>query len=352
MPAASSSSLNLPLIVTAGEPAGVGGELLLMAVAKGEGGLITIDDPARLTALCKRGGIDLHIYETDGTNLADSKNITLANSPNSLGVIPITWPQSPEFGTPSTANAKQVIANIKQGVMLAQNRQVAGIVTCPIQKASLYAAGFRYHGHTEYLAALDASDDRDQATPLMMLACHDIGLRIVPLTIHIPLSEVTSHITEDKIYRTLHTMHTALIQDFAIHPPRIYTAGLNPHAGEDGTIGREETTIIAPAIARAVADGLHIKGPYSADTLFTKAMQNKYDAVLAMYHDQALIPIKTLAFDTAVNITLGLRFIRTSPDHGTALDIAGSFTASPTSLMAAIQTARLMYAHRHANTHV
>lgn len=337
--------LDLPLVVTVGEPAGVGGELLLAAVAKGERGLITIDDPARLSALCKQGGIDLRLYETDGTN---NKHIHEANS---LGVIPITWPQSPRFGNPKTANAKQVIANIKRGVTLTHNRQVAGIVTAPIQKASLYAAGFRYHGHTEYLAALDAPKNKNKPTPLMMLACQDIGLRVVPLTIHIPFAEVTSHISEDKIYRTLHAMHTALTQDFAIPSPRIYTAGLNPHAGEDATIGTEETTIIAPAIARAVADGLHVKGPYSADTLFTEARQNKYDAVLAMYHDQALIPIKTLAFDTAVNITLGLGFIRTSPDHGTALDLAGTFSASPTSLIAAIQTARLMYANRHAPRH-
>ena len=330
----------LPLLVTPGEPAGVGSELLLKAVAAGAVGLITIDHPPRLHALAKQGGLDsIRFYETDGTPAA-------ANSRDaSLGIIPITWQETPRAGKPSPTNAQQVINAIKQGVRLAQQQKVAGVVTNPIHKATLAAGGFAYAGHTEYLAELDndvRATDQPPAQPVMMLACQKTGLRVVPLTRHLPLAQVPRHITKPTIKHHLHIMHTALQRDFAIAKPRIAVAGLNPHAGEGGLLGTEEESIIVPTIAEAASNGLAVAGPYAADTLFTAKRRREYDAVLAMYHDQALVAIKTLAFDTAVNITLGLSFIRTSPDHGTALDQVGDFTASPTSLMAAIETARAM----------
>jgi 4-hydroxythreonine-4-phosphate dehydrogenase len=207
--------------------------------------------------------------------------------------------------------------------------------------------GFAHSGHTEFLATL-AQHHRPGKDwfPVMMLAS-DV-LRVVPLTVHVPLAAVPGLVTRDRMLATSRIVHEALRRDFGIAQPRIVVAGLNPHAGEDGTIGREDAEIIAPAIAELQAEGMAISGPISADSLFHAAARARYDAAIAMYHDQALIPIKTLAFETGVNATLGLPFVRTSPDHGTALDIAGRGVARAESLVAAIEMAARIARRRRA----
>jgi 4-hydroxythreonine-4-phosphate dehydrogenase len=229
-----------------------------------------------------------------------------------------------------------VVGAIAQAVEAVQAGAFRGLVTAPIHKAALYGAGFEYPGHTEFLAALCADDD-GVPLPVMMLA-HD-DLRTVPLTIHIPLAEVPERITAELIDRTIRVIARDLSSRFGIASPRIGVAGLNPHAGEDGMIGSEEVDIIVPALAALRADGIDVFGPLSADTLFYPPHWRNYDCVVAMYHDQALIPIKTIAFDAGVNVTLGLPIVRTSPDHGTAFSLAGTGRASPNSMLAAIRLA-------------
>ena len=315
------------IVVTAGEPAGIGAEMLIKAAA-GIGELITIDDPKRLEALARQAPEPITIRTITMPN--DSSPIPKGQ----LGVLPIEWDAEVSFGKPSPKNAPKVIEAIDMAVALVKAGKAAALVTNPIQKSTLHEAGFPYAGHTEYLAELDGAG----ADVAMMLANKD--LRVVPLTIHVPLREVASLITGDRIATTARIMHHALKEHWRIPAPRIAVTGLNPHAGEAGLLGDEEATIITPAIAELQSEGLNIKGPFPADSLFFSEHRQDYDAILAMYHDQALIPIKTLDFHHSVNITLGLSFIRTSPDHGTALDQAGQFTARPDSLIAAIEMAR------------
>jgi len=229
-----------------------------------------------------------------------------------------------------------VINAIARGVALVQDGLAAALCTGPIHKQALQdGADFAYPGHTEYLAALAGVDD-----VVMMLA--SATLRVVPTTIHIALNDVPTNLTATRLQRTIEITHAALIKDFGIPNPRLAIAGLNPHAGEGGKMGREEIDIIIPVLQKLRTKGLDLIGPLSADTMFHAEARAKYDAAIAMYHDQALIPIKTLDFDRGVNITLGLPFIRTSPDHGTALDIAGQDKANPTSLIEALKTAARM----------
>jgi 4-hydroxythreonine-4-phosphate dehydrogenase len=211
-------------------------------------------------------------------------------------------------------------------------RQTAAVVTNPIQKATLQAAGFPHPGHTEFLAAL-AGVPRT----VMMLASPD--LRVVPVTVHIPLAEVPAQLTVDAIVETTRILHRALVAEFAIPAPRIAASGLNPHAGENGTMGTEEMDTIIPALERLRAEGITVTGPHPADTMFHANARRRYDAALCMYHDQALAPLKTLAFDEGVNVTLGLPFVRTSPDHGTAVDIAGQGLARVDSLISSLRLA-------------
>ena len=324
------------IIITPGEPAGIGGEILVDAAyhnsIKGSWPLLTIDDPLRLAAIAKAKGLNLDIAAVSSPDEA------AALPPQTLAVMPIKWRQAVVAGKPVSCNAKQVIEAIDRAVMLVKNADARAIVTNPIQKSSLYAAGFTSPGHTEYLGLLD------DAYPVMMLACE--GLRTVPLTIHIPLNEVADAITQEGIIRTALVVDAALRQDFGISAPRIMVAGLNPHAGEGGSLGREEIDTIAPAIAKLQATGMAISGPISADTLFHEERRRDYDAVIGMYHDQMLIPVKMLDFHRGVNVTLGLSFIRTSPDHGTALNQAGRLTANPQSLIAAIEMADMMTKRR------
>ena len=325
------------ILITPGEPGGIGGEILVEAAFHGASPLVTIDDPLRLAAIAEAKSLPLNIKPVD--HVADANGL----ASDVLAVIPITWAEVPAPGTASIANAPQVIDAITQGAYLAKNGDVKALVTNPIQKSSLYAAGFKSPGHTEYLGELDGPD----ADPVMMLACQ--GLRAVPLTVHIPLAAVPQAITPDRIIKTATILDDSLRRDFGLQHPRITVAGLNPHAGEDGKIGDEDQRIIAPAVAQSRDMGINITGPVSADTLFHEDRRADYDAVIAMYHDQALIPVKTIDFHGGVNVTLGLSYIRTSPDHGTALDQAGKMTANPRSLMAAITMAEQMAAQRRSH---
>jgi len=258
-----------------------------------------------------------------------------------LPVLPIECvPVSP--GTPDVKAANTIITSIEMAVKLTLDRQACGVVTNPIAKELLYKSGFSHPGHTEYLAHLTGA-----ARPVMMLSAQD--LRVALLTIHIPLQDVPAAITGAAIERTAKILHGALRTEFGIKTPRIAMAGLNPHAGEGGALGRAEIEILNPAAGKLRAAGIDISNARPADTLFHSEARAGYDAVLAMYHDQGLIPVKTLDFHGGVNTTLGLPIIRTSPDHGTAFDIAGRGIARPDSLIAAIKAARAMWKCR-ANT--
>ena len=259
----------------------------------------------------------------------------------SLAVVPVRCAVAPVPGRTNPANAPAIIRAIELATAAVAAGDAAALVTNPIAKATLTAAGFKHPGHTEFLAELAHRHFPARAwTSVMMLA--SVELRVVPLTVHVPLARVSSLVTSDLICTTARITAADLARRFGIARPRLWVCGLNPHAGESGTLGREEIEIIAPAIATLKAEGLQIEGPYAADTMFHAAARARYDAVIAMYHDQALIPLKTLAFDSGVNVTLGLPFVRTSPDHGTAFDIAGTGKANPVSFVAALRLAAKM----------
>ena len=244
-------------------------------------------------------------------------------------------PVAAVLGKPSAANAAAVTEAIEIAVKACLDGEAAAIVTAPIHKSVLKAAGFAFPGHTEFLAHLTGA-----RRAVMMLASDT--LRVVPLTIHMPVADVPTAITKQSVFDTGEIILTALRRDFGILNPRLAVAGLNPHAGEDGMLGSEDGAVIAPAIAALKARGFGVKGPLSADTLFHEEARLTYDAALCMYHDQALIPIKTLSFWDGVNVTLGLPIVRTSPDHGTALEIAGRATADARSMIAAVKMAASM----------
>ena len=238
-------------------------------------------------------------------------------------------------GKPDPANNAAVIEAIEIAVKACLAGEAAALVTAPIHKAVLMQTGFPFPGHTEFLGALTGSN-----RAVMMLASD--ALKVVPLTIHMPLSKVPAAITQDAILETAEIVLEALKRDFGVPSPRLAVAGLNPHAGEDGKLGSEDSAVVAPAVAALRAKGHQVRGPLSADTLFHEEARKHYDAVLTMYHDQGLIPIKTLSFWDGVNVTLGLPIIRTSPDHGTAFDIAGTGKADARSMIAAIRMAAMM----------
>ena len=329
--------LQKPIILTPGDPAGIGAEISLKAWQQGCNDFVIFEDAARLQSLANDFGMDIPI--TSLPNLG-------AYEPDShaLQVMPISWDTAPIAGKPETANAPMVIEAIKDAASLVQAGQAAAMVTNPIAKATLYESGFAYPGHTEFLGSLCTPD---QGAPLMMLACDD--LRVVPLTVHIPLAEVASNVTSEAIINACRLMATSLYRYEQVNDPHIAICGLNPHAGEQGTMGQEDATIIAPAIAALRAENINVTGPHPADTLFHAEARSRYDAVLGMYHDQVLIPLKTIDFYGGVNITLGLDFIRTSPDHGTGFDIAGQGLARPDSLIAAIKQARRMASAQTGN---
>jgi 4-hydroxythreonine-4-phosphate dehydrogenase len=231
------------------------------------------------------------------------------------------------------------MSSIRKAVDDARARRACAVVTNPIAKSVLYRAGFRHPGHTEYLAELAATAGR---TPQPVMMLWSAALAVVPVTIHVSLREALTQLSTNLIVTTARIAAAGLKTRFLIANPRLAVSGLNPHAGEEGSLGTDEETIVAPAIEILRGEGLNVKGPLPADTMFHEAARRTYDCAICMYHDQALIPIKTLAFEDAVNVTLGLPFIRTSPDHGTAFDIAGSGKANPSSLIAALRLAARM----------
>ncbi len=328
-----------PLVLTMGEPAGVGGELTLAAWAgRRENRLppfCVIDDPARLAKLAAVLGRDVPVAEIGAPAEAVAKFAT------ALPVLDIGQTIAGTAGRPDPADAAAVMDAIARAVELCQRGEAAGLVTNPINKKLLYDAGFRHPGHTEYLAALTGV-----ARPVMLLACD--ALKVVPVTIHIALAKVVAALSTQAIFETAEITAAALCRDFAIPRPRLAVAGLNPHAGEDGGIGGEDAAVVAPAVARLQAAGHDVFGPVAADTLFHAEARKGYDAAICMYHDQANIPIKTIDFWGGVNVTLGLPVVRTSPDHGTAFDIAGSRRANPASLIAALRMAAAIAANRAA----
>ena len=311
-----------PLILTMGEPAGIGAEISAGAwrVLRASGPCFALIDDAG-----RDFGVPVaRIAAPEEAGAAFTEALPILHRPLPSPVVP---------GKPSPAHAGAVIAAIEEAVAFAASGRAAGVVTNPIQKASLTAAGFPHPGHTEFLGELAGMG----APPVMMLACPE--LRVVPVTVHEALAKAITRLTPEMIIATSRIVDAALKRDFGIAAPRLAIAGLNPHAGEAGTMGREEIDIIAPAIATLRAEGIDARGPMPPDTMFTALARPGYDVAICHYHDQALIPIKTIDMAGGVNVTLGLSIIRTSPDHGTALDIAGRGLADPASLIAAIRLA-------------
>jgi 4-hydroxythreonine-4-phosphate dehydrogenase len=311
-----------PLILTMGEPAGIGAEITAGAWRALHGSspcFALIDDATR-----DFGVPVARISAPEEAGAVFGQALPILHRPLAVPVVP---------GQPNPAHAGAVIAAIEEAVALATSGRASGVVTNPIQKASLTAAGFPHPGHTEFLGELAGLG----VPPVMMLACPE--LRVVPVTVHEALAKAIARLTPEMIIATSRIVAAALKRDFGIVAPRLAIAGLNPHAGEAGTMGREEIDIIAPAIATLRAEGIDARGPMPPDTMFTALARPGYDAAICLYHDQALIPIKTIDMAGGVNVTLGLSIIRTSPDHGTALDIAGKGLADPASLIAAIRLA-------------
>jgi 4-hydroxythreonine-4-phosphate dehydrogenase len=329
--------MGLPLVLTMGEPAGIGGEITLQAWlgrAAGVPPFYVVDDPDRLARLA--AGLGWPVTIETIADPAESAEIF----PTALPVAPIGVAVRGGAGRPAPADAAAVIGAIATAVADVRGGRAAALVTNPIHKDSLYRAGFRHPGHTEFLAELAGGE----LTPVMMLVCPE--LRVVPVTIHLALRRAVETLDAAAIVAAGRIAAAALQRDFGIDAPVLAVAGLNPHAGEAGGLGREEIEIVEPAIAALRRDGIDARGPFAADTMFHAAFRQTYDAALCMYHDQALIPIKTIDFDGGVNVTLGLPFVRTSPDHGTAFAIAGKGVARAQSLVAALGLAAAMAATR------
>lgn len=331
---------SLPLALTPGEPAGVGCELAADAwLRRGSEALpafMLIDDPDRVAARLRSIGRDVAVRAIDDPG--DAVDLF----PDSLPVLPHAFHAADRPGAPDAANGPAVVQAIERAVTLVQDGHASAVVTNPIQKETLYEAGFAFPGHTEFLAHLAGPD----VTPVMLLASPE--LRVVPVTIHIPLAEVARRLTTAGIVEVARITAAALVRDFGIARPRLAVAGLNPHAGEGGALGREDIEVVAPAVAALRAEGIDAVGPLPADTMFHPEARATYDAALGMYHDQVLVPLKTLDFWGGVNVTLGLPFVRTSPDHGTALALAGTGRARPDSLIAALRLAARMAGRRAA----
>lgn len=329
--------MSLPVALTSGEPAGIGLEVTGKAwmALRGDPAFFLIADITHVKAAL---GTEVPVQVISSALQANEV------FKSALPVLHHEFPVANVAGSPDPKNAASVIAVIEQAVALVQSGQAAAICTNPIHKAALVnGAAFAYPGHTEFLAALGSVK-----RPVMMLAAPE--LRVVPVTIHIALAEVPKILTGELLRDTLIITHRALENDFGIKSPRLAVAGLNPHAGEDGVMGREEIELITPVLQQLTDQGMDITGPMSADTMFHAPMRATYDVALCMYHDQALIPLKTLNFNGGVNITLGLPFVRTSPDHGTALNIAGRGIADTESLIAAITQAHSLASNRANQT--
>ena len=325
-----------PLALTSGEPAGIGPDITIKAwLRRSELKLppfYWLGDSSLLRDRAKTLGLDIRLADIGPED-------ALATFPDALPVVATGQVGKARPGQPDDTSADAAISSIRRAVADVAAGRAGAVVTNPIAKSVLYRAGFRHPGHTEFLAELAASGGH---TPLPVMMLWSPALAVVPVTIHVPLREAITRLTEDLIVSTARIVVADLRARFGLANPRLVLSGLNPHAGEDGTLGTEELKIVTPAIETLRADGIDVRGPLPADTMFHAAARETYDCAICMYHDQALIPIKTVAFDDAVNVTLGLPFIRTSPDHGTAFDIAGTGRANPSSLIAALQLAARM----------
>ncbi|WP_438749263.1 4-hydroxythreonine-4-phosphate dehydrogenase PdxA [Pararhizobium sp. O133] len=326
---------NRPLALTMGDPAGIGLDISLDAWINRHAWQVPpflfLGDPAVLSDRARLLGHDVPIRET-GCDQAS------AAFKDSLPVLPIPCAAGVMAGQPDPANANAITGAIETAVRLTMEGETSAVVTNPIAKSVLYDAGFQFPGHTEFLADIGERATGMQLLPVMMLA--GPKLMAVPVTIHIPLKDVPEQLTSDLIYRTCAITVADLKARFGLPSPRVAVAGLNPHAGEGGALGLEDDAIIRPVIERLKSEGVDISGPLPADTMFHDRARATYDVAVCMYHDQALIPAKALGFDDSVNVTLGLPFIRTSPDHGTAFSLAGKGIARADSLLAALRMAR------------
>ena len=323
-----------PLALTLGEPAGIGPDLALDVWRRRAELNVppfylvgTVDFLRRRAA---RLGLDIPITAVTPRSAA-------AAFAGALPVVAIDVAVSAEPGRPDRSSAPAAVASIRRAVADVMAGEAAAVVTNPVAKNVLYHWGFAEPGHTEFLAKLVQESTGRTLQPVMLL--WSPVLAVVPVTIHLPLKEIFNQLTTGLVIETGRIVARDLAARFGLNRPRLAITGLNPHAGEEGTLGEEDGSIVAPAVARLIADGIDARGPLSADSLFHAQARATYDAALCMYHDQALIPIKTLAFDHAVNVTLGLPFVRTSPDHGTAFDIAGTGRADLKSLVAALRLA-------------
>ncbi|MBN7804784.1 4-hydroxythreonine-4-phosphate dehydrogenase PdxA [Agrobacterium rosae] len=324
----------LPLALTQGDPAGIGPDITVVAWAKrkelGLPPFIFIGDPDVIASRANLLGIHTNVVVCEPEQAASI-------FPDALPVFPIPVGFDVQVGQPHVGTALSTIKAIETAVSLTVEKRTSAVVTNPIAKSVLYEAGFGFPGHTEFLAELANKLTGQVVTPVMMIA--GPKLRVVPVTIHIPVKDVPAALTEELIIETCRIIAADLRDKFGIEAPRLAVAGLNPHAGEDGAIGTEDRDIIHPATIQLRKDGIDAFGPLPADTMFHEAARRRYDVAVCMYHDQALIPAKALGFDDSVNVTLGLPFIRTSPDHGTAFGIAGQGIANESSLVAALKMA-------------
>jgi 4-hydroxythreonine-4-phosphate dehydrogenase len=327
------------LALTLGEPAGIGPDLALAVWRRraelGIAPFYMVADPDFLRRRAQKLGLDVPIVTVMPTAAA-------ASFRNALPVVPLDIAVTAEPGHPDRSSAPAAIASIRRAVADVLSGAASAVVTNPVAKNVLYNWGFAEPGHTEFLATLTQEATGKTLRPVMMLWSPELA--VVPVTIHLPLKDIFKQLSAELIVETGRIVARDLTRRFGLRQPRLVIAGLNPHAGEAGNLGEEDEAIVAPAVARLVAEGINAKGPLPADSLFHDKARASYDAALCMYHDQALIPIKTLAFDHAVNVTLGLPFVRTSPDHGTAFDIAGTGRADPASLIAALLLAKRLSA--------
>jgi 4-hydroxythreonine-4-phosphate dehydrogenase len=323
-----------PIILTAGEPGGIGPEIAIKAWQELRGdsscSFAMLADIEHLRALAGTFGWNVNLLPIK--QIEDCR----PHFSDGLPILHHPLPEQPRSGTASSKNARWVISLIREAAETCLLGTAGALVTNPIQKESLYAAGFGHQGHTDFLATI-AREHGHATREVMMLVGG--GLRAVPVTVHIPLKEVPTHLSQDAIINQARIVAKELESKFGVNKPHLAMTGLNPHAGENGSMGREELDIIIPAITMLRAEGIQVEGPLPADSAFTPDMRETYDAILCMYHDQALIPVKALDFHGGVNVTLGLPFIRTSPDHGTALSLAGTGIARADSLIAAIKLA-------------
>jgi 4-hydroxythreonine-4-phosphate dehydrogenase len=329
-----------PLALTSGEPAGIGPDITIKAWLRRDElklpPFYLLGDPDFLGHRAKTLGLHLPLAEVRADEACD----VFAEA---LPVVTTGRAATAKPGVPDDSSASAAMSSICQAVVDVTAGRASAMVTNPIAKNVLYRAGFRHPGHTEYLAEL-ATTGSHTPQPVMML--WSPVLAVAPVTIHVALREALAQLSTDLIVATARIVVRDLKARFGVADPRLAVSGLNPHAGEDGSIGTEDKSIVAPAVEILRGEGIKIKGPLPADTMFHESARRTYDCAICMYHDQALIPIKTLAFEDAVNVTLGLPFIRTSPDHGTAFDIAGTGKANPSSLIAALRLAARMAAMR------